>query len=262
MIEGVNVKEHTLNLINALANLSPSRNIISQFALLLPNDLATIEHSYPETSTAETRELLERCLGVEFGDTVKRSDAGFATSIYTHIHKLFDWLDDKEVRSSLTKFMGTLVSSMHNPYAEWAKLVLKKLSSRPDGDKILVVLKMLLEHDSFIVDRRGYSRGAYQPDWQPFLDEAKEMLNMNPAEFEEVKRLTIRTGTPEGTEYIDTERSAYSMTNIYLEHSDYHLDLILSIKTYSGTGYNQRYDHFYELRHKNTMKALLREEFI
>lgn len=79
---------------------------------------------------------------MEFGDAVKRSDAGFAAFLYTHIHKLFDWLDDEGVRSSLAKLADMHVSFIHNPYAEWAKLVLKKLSGRPDGSKILSFLKM------------------------------------------------------------------------------------------------------------------------
>jgi hypothetical protein len=253
----IDIGKHMLNLINALTNLSPSRNIISQLVLLIPKDLATIEQSYPETSSPEAKEFLEMCLGVEFRDVVKRSDASFAEFLYIHIHKLFDWLDDEGVRSCLAKLAGVHINSINNPYAEWAKLVLKKFSSRPNGDKILSFLKMLLERNSFIVDREGYSRGAYRPDWQPFLNEARNRIKANPAEFEEILKFTVKM--PGGTEHIGTESLYSSRTDVYLEHSEYHLDLILSKQTRLATSFGSYYDHFYELRHKNTVKELLKE---
>lgn len=264
MSKTTEIKAHTLNLINALANLSPSRNIISQLILLLPKDLATIEHSYPEVSSPEAREILERYFGLKFGDIVKREENSFAASLYEIIHSLFDWLDDEftyekssqygeaarkiDVRSSLAKLTGVHVSSIPNPYSEWAKLVLKKLLSRPNGDKILDFLKMLLKHESFIVDRRGYSRGARQPDWELFLSEVREKLKVDPVELEEIKRHII--GVPE---YSGSKRSKDATVNIL--HSEYHLDLIISIQR----THHHWYDHLYELRHKSTLEELLGE---
>jgi hypothetical protein len=195
-----------LNLINALANLSPSRNILSQLILLLPKDFAIIEHSYPETSSSEAKELLD-ILGVQFSDCVKRTKDGFAEFLYKFIHKLFDWLDDEftyrelttkygfevekkmDVRSSLSKLTGIHINSIPNPYAEWTKLVLKKLSSRPNGSKILKFLETLLECDSLIVYDSRKPRRASQ--WNLFKDKIRKKLKVNPAELENLARLTV-----------------------------------------------------------------------
>jgi hypothetical protein len=260
--EAVDVKEHLQNLINALTNLSPSRNLISQFILMLPKDLSVIECSYPEiTSSTEAKALMARSFGIEFGESVKRIDNSFSVAFYVQNHKLFDWLANEDTRSSLAKLSDMPVSSIQNPYAEWVKLVLKKLSGKPNGSKILDFLKMLVERDSYIVAREGYSRGAYQPDWQPFLDEARKRLKVSPAEFEEILRLTI--SMPGGAEHVSAERSAYSDTNTWLEHSEYHLDLILSKQTRTGTGYSHwYYDYLYIIRHKELVKNILREVFL
>jgi len=260
--DNTNLKEHTLNLINALVNLSPSRNIISQFILQLPKDLPIIEHSYREVSLPEAKEILEKYLGVQFDDVVKRSDNSFAASLYTYIHRFFEWLDDNEIRSYLSKIMGLHTDSIHNPYAEWAELVLKKLLCRPDGDKIIRFLEMLIDHNLFLVDRYGYSRGARRPDWQPFLNKIQKVLEISPSELEEIKKVTIWDGTPESIECICKENLESVYSEIYVMHSEYHLDLILSKKIYySGTGYSNKYDHYYELKHKNTLKKLLMEKF-
>lgn len=253
------LKEHLTNLVKSLTNLSPSRNIIPQFILMLPRDYATIERSFPEFSSSNIREVLE-ILGCEFGDEVRRV-SGFSEQLYIQIHKIFDWLDNEDVRANLSRIVKT---SMPNPYAEWAELVLKKFLREPDGDKIIEFLKMLVECQSYIVDRKGYSRGAYKPDWQPFLDEAREKLGVSQAEFEEIVRKCIGKDNPhqyftdpEYThEYFDRfEQEQYPL------HDEYHLDLVLSKKweerRYSG--WEPRYDHHYRLRHRETIRKILEE---
>ena len=94
MSEESDVREHLLNLVNALANLSPSRSVISQLILLLPEDPAVIEHSYPEVISPDAKSILES-LGVKFDDKVERIEKSFAEALYKHIHKTFDWLDDE-----------------------------------------------------------------------------------------------------------------------------------------------------------------------
>jgi len=253
--ENISIREHMLNFINALVNISPSRNIISQLILLLPKDLMVVRYSYPEVLSEEAKEFLDRCLGIEFNEIVKRRSNSFAESLYTHIHKLFDWLDSDEVRSDLAKLMGTHIMSIPNPYAEWARLVLKKLLERPEGDKILVFIRMLVEHGSFIVNREGYSRGAKRPDWQPFLNEVKRKIKANPAEFEDILRTVI--GTSEET--IDEGGTPRSSWIIYLKHSEYHLDLILSEHKTTWSGWSHWYDHIYRVRHRSTIKSILKE---
>ena len=263
MNEGANVKEHMFNLINVLANLSPSRSIISQLILLLPEDLAVVEHSYPEATSPDAKGILEG-LGVKFGDKVERIKDGFAEAIHKHIHKTFDWLDDEylymerihygyhvhdvvnkmsEVRSSLAKLMDVHIDSIPNPYLEWAKLVLKKLSTLYGKGKTFGFLKALLVRDSF-----------KDKDWQLFLNEVRTRIGADPAEFEEILRSTV-IGESEHLYRKGTSR--HPEGDIYLEHAKYHLDPLL----YVMYRYESRIDHEYIVRHKETLTKALEEVF-
>jgi len=129
------LKDHLVNLINALANLSPSRNLVSQIILAMPEEQATLYHSFPELKVSEFREVL-RAMGVVFEDKVKCAQGSFAEALAKLIHMVFDWLDDEfiyfdlatdvmyrmeEVRSSLAKLTGLHVDLIPNPYLEWTK---------------------------------------------------------------------------------------------------------------------------------------------
>jgi len=266
---GTNIREHLLNLINALTNLSPSRNIISQLILLLPEDPAVIERSYPEIVSPNTKDILES-LGVKFGDKVERIEKSFSESLYKHIHKTFDWLDDEhlyigirtnyieylekmdDVRSSLAKLTGVHINSIPNPYFEWAKLVLKKLSNKYGQSKISSFLRALLAHDSF--RDRNYNRGSIL---QRFLDEIRTRIGVNPAEFKEILNYIVSMGE---SEYLYRKGSRrYPQGHIYLEHAKYHLDPLLCetyrYEYYKGWGYVYEY----RVRHKETLEKVLRE---
>jgi hypothetical protein len=264
--EGVNVKEHVLNLIDALTNLSPSRNIVSQLILLLPEDLAVVEQSYQEAVSHDVKAIL-RSLRVRFGDKVERIENGFAEALYKHIHKIFDWLDNEhlymrwtdhgaavrdkmsEVRSSLAKLTGAHVDLMPNPYLEWAKLVLKKLSTLYGRSKIFGFLKALLAHHSF--RDNDYRR----ENWQRFLNEVRTGIGADPAEFEEILRFTVSMGESEHLHRKGSRR--YPEGDIYLEHAKYHLDPLLC-ETYR---YESRYDYEYMVRHKEALMKALEEGF-
>lgn len=267
MSESVNVKEYMLNLVNALANLSPSRNIVSQLILLLPRDLTIIERSYQETTSHDAEAVL-RSLGVKFGGEVERIQNSFAESLYKHIHKIFDWLDNEhiymrwvygeyvyyvidkmsEVRSSLAKLTDIHIDLIPNPYLEWAKLVLKKLSSVYGQGKIFGFLKKLLAHDSF---RDDYRRS----NWQRFLNEARTEMGANPAEFDEIVKSAINMGQSEHLYHKGSTR--HPEGDVYLEHSSFHLDPLLNV-TYP---YESRYDYEYVVRHKEALMKALEEIF-
>jgi hypothetical protein len=160
-----NLKDHVVNLINALTNLSPSRNIISQFILLTPEDQMTLSHSFPEINIPEFKEVL-KVMGILFGDKVECVKDSFAEALTWVIHKTFDWLDNEyiyfsyenfgqygtlelrkkmdDVRSSLAKLAGLHVNLLPNPYLEWAELVIRKLSSIYGRDKVTRFLNELL----------------------------------------------------------------------------------------------------------------------
>ena len=251
------VKKHLINLVNALTNLSPSRNVLTQLILLLPRDRATIDRSFPEIISPEAKDIL-KSLGIEIEDTVKTKADGFAEAIHMHIHRIFDWLDDESVRSNLAVLADTHIDSIPNPYAEWVELVLKKLLERPNGKKIIEFLKMVADRGFFTVKREGYSRMATRPDWQLFLDEVKRKLKVSPAELEELLRLTVK-GKSEflGSKYTDKHTVRFK-TEYYLLHTEYCLDLILSERSESYGLSHRQFDHRYRVRHRDTIRRILR----
>jgi len=260
MNNGPRLKEHLTNLLNALTNLSPSRNIISQLTLLLPRDLTTVENSFPEFNDPKPREVLN-LIGIEFGDQVKRHEGSFAEALYKYLHVLFNWLDDEDVRVNIAKLADLPVTSIPNPYAEWAKGVLAKFKQMPNGDKVLKFLSKLVswERNSFIVVRRGFSRGALPPDWPTFLDEVSKELKLNPAELEEILRLTIRV--PNLSESITLSSDYNSLRIRIIEHSEYHLDIITSEEWLYHDPYRDQYElsFYFNPNHKRTIKKLLEE---
>jgi len=230
----------------------------------LPEDLAVVEHSYPEVTSSDAKGILES-LGVKFGEKVERIKDSFAEAIHKHIHKTFDWLDDEhlyieqilygyhvhdvvnkmdEVRSSLAKLMDVHVNSIPNPYLEWAKLVLKKLSTLYGKGKIISFLKALLARDSF-----------KDKDWQLFLNEVRTKIGADPAEFEEILRSTV-IGESEHLHRKGSRR--YPEGDIYLKHAKYHLDPLL----YETRYYGARYEGKYVVRHKEALVKALEEEFM
>jgi len=275
MSESVSVKEHMLNLINALANLSPSRNIISQLIMLLPETPAVVERSYQEVASHDARAVL-KSLGVKFGDKVEITENSFAEALHRHIHKIFDWLDNEylymeydfygrygvvemckkmdEVRSSLAKLTGVHIDRIPNPYLEWAALVLKKLSTQYSQSKIFGFLKALLAHDSF--RDRDYKRES----WQRFLDEVRTKIGADPAEFKEILSSVVSTGESERLHRKGS--SKYPKGDIYLEHAKYHLDPLLC-ETYRTEGYGYEYGERYEyrVRHKESLMKASEEAF-
>jgi hypothetical protein len=254
--ERIDVREHLRVLIDALVNLSPSRNLISQFTLMLPKDLAIVERSYPEiTFSSEAKTLLAKSFGVEFGDIVKRTDDSFSAALYTWIHKLFDWFEDEEVRSNLAKLLGAAVSSIPNPYAEWAKLVFKKLSQKPNSQKIFNFLRLLIERysASHIVYRNYQDVG-----WQPFLEEARKKISANPAEFQEIINITAKS-TQGGELLYSLGSRRHPEKDVWLLHSDYHLDILLEETRYYESYYSRTTETYQYIRHADTIKNLLRE---
>lgn len=178
------------------------------------------------------------------------------------------------MRQTLAELLSIDINSIHNPYAEWAKLVLKKFSERPNGDQILSFLKMLIQHDNGIPEYESpdYSGKWWRscvakgPNWQSFLDEARKEIGANPAEFEEILKLTV--GEPGWCYEIGHWKSVDDMGDIFsrlCHHSEYHLDIILSeslhTKCYSGGSHKYEIDYFsyYTVRHKTLINKALRE---
>lgn len=265
MSDGARVKEHMLNLLNALANLSPSRSMISQLVLLLPEESVLVERSYPELASPEAKGVLES-LGVKFGYKVERAQNSFAEALYKHIHNIFDWLDDEllftgqwtidqmnEVRSSLAKLTGVHIDSIPNPYKEWARLVLRKLSTLYGKEKVLKFLKTLLDRSSF-EKARDYKDRALQE----FSNKLKAEIAISPPELKELQRFML-FAEGESEHIYHKGSSRHPEGDLWIEHSKYHLDPLICesyrYTTYTGWGI----DYEYRVRHKKSLSEALME---
>jgi hypothetical protein len=268
-----NLKDHLTNLINALTNLSPSRNIISQLILLTPEDQATLNNSFPEVNISEFREVL-RAMGIVFGDKIECVKDSFAETIIKLIDKTFDWLDDEyiyfyfdrysdiriakmdNVRPSLAKLTGPHIDLIPNPYLEWIKLVIEKLSHEYGKDKIAKILKELLTQ--LPLTYGGHYKGK---TLQEFIDEIGAKIRLTPSELKEICELIIYSeGKSERIYCIRYGGYGGQTEELWIEHSRYHLDpLLCTSRRYiiSSIGWTNEFK--YELRHKESLQKVLGE---
>lgn len=248
------MKDHFINLLNSLTNLSPSRNLISQYILLLPKDAATAYHSYPELSTENAKNLLQNFFGIKFDGYVVRNKDSFSDTLYKYLHALFNWLDDEERRSEIAKVLDLPINSIPNPYEEWARKVLEKLSKMPEGGKIIKFLKMFTEKRSFQIHKDTIYRV-----WEPFINEAKEKLKLNPVEADEIFKLIVLSSNipaESRSEFEFLSAGIYTYTREIertFYHSEYHLDLIVGVYIRNSIYYS------YVLRHEKTIRKLLED---
>jgi hypothetical protein len=261
------LKDHLINLVNALTNLSPSRNIISQLLLLTPEEQTTLSHSFPELEISEFREIL-RAMGVLLGDKVKCAEGSFAEALTRLIHKTFDWLDDEylyfeltiygsvimeimkkmeDVRSSLAKLTGLHIDLIPNPYLEWAKLVIEKLSRDYGRDKVMRFMKSLLS--KLPLRERDRPRSI--------IDEVGAEVGASPAELKEICELLAFS--ERGAENIYTKGSSRHPTGyVSIVHCKYHLDPLL-LEESRSEGYHYYVTYVYTARHGESLRRALEE---
>jgi hypothetical protein len=145
--EEVNIKEHLNNLIEVLMALSPSRNYVAQFLMMLPQDYPTLYDAYPEIlKDEETRNMLQQVFGTSIGANI---DVGYGlgNDIKSFIGIIFTRLEDDKVRSALSEFLKDVRKEpVSNLRREWAELRLKGVSMEPTfGKDALRVFRLLAE---------------------------------------------------------------------------------------------------------------------
>jgi len=252
------LREHLVNLLNSLTNLSPSRSIISQIILITSEKQTTLHYSFPELNVPEFKELL-KVMGMVFENEVKLAKGSFAEALTELIHKTFDWLDDEliyfdwstyfggnvmrkmdEVRSSLAKLTGLRIDLIPNPYLEWAKLVIAKLCHVYGKEKVIRFVKGLL-------DGLPLSRQDYPPS---IIEEIGAKVGTRPAELKEICELIACL--EKKAEHVGTMGSGrHPMGDVWIEHSKYHLDPLLLTQV-SGK-------YTYGVRHRESLRKALEE---
>jgi hypothetical protein len=143
----LNVREHLNNLIEALIALSPSRNYITQFLMMLPQDYPTMYDAYHEILGDEkTRSILTQVFGISLGPTID-TGYGYGNLIREFINRIFSMLEDEKIRNTLNEFLKDVRKEpIPDLRKEWAELRLKGISMEPTyGRDSLQVFRLLAE---------------------------------------------------------------------------------------------------------------------
>jgi hypothetical protein len=141
----INVREETQNLINALHALSPSRNYLIQYLLMLPKEYPTVYDLFPEfLSDIETRESLRNAFGLEYASQVNPVFDRLAYHLRNFLGKLFDLMESRETRDALCNLLGVTDEALFNPRLEWIKAKLDGIRSESrDGPTMIKILQIL-----------------------------------------------------------------------------------------------------------------------
>lgn len=147
MSSEVDIREHLNNLIEVLIALSPSRNYITQFIIMLPQDYPTLYDAYPEILKDEKiRNTLAQSFGVSLGSTISVS-GGLGNEIRGFITRIFSIFEDENIRKQLDEFLKDIrTDPVPNLKEEWIELKIKGVSMEPTyGNDALRLLKLLAE---------------------------------------------------------------------------------------------------------------------
>lgn len=141
--QGKTAKERLNNLIDAILALSPSRNLITQFLATLPQDYPTVHESYPEFIKDKiTREAFSKIFGISFEEKIESGT--FGMDLTSFVFKCFELFDERDLRNTLNTLLKDIrLEPLLNPRKEWLELKLRRISTMPNGQKALRVLKAI-----------------------------------------------------------------------------------------------------------------------
>ena len=143
MNEGTtNLREQLRNLIEALLSLVPSRNLISQLIMLLPQDEDTLRSMYPELADRNFRDFLKVGVGLSYYDgRVEYSGSSLSGVLRHFISQVFDVLNRPDVRAALSALTGITVPNVGE---EWVRTRLETVSEEVGEDVVRRTLKALI----------------------------------------------------------------------------------------------------------------------
>lgn len=115
------VKKHFSNLINALIALCPTRNYISQFLMILPEEYAMMYDSFPEfLSDKVFRGQLQTVLGLSLGPKIQYLPNSFSEKLIKIIELTFKLFNNDKWVQDWNDFLGDLKSDkISNLFQEW-----------------------------------------------------------------------------------------------------------------------------------------------
>lgn len=110
-------------LVEAIYNLIPSRNMLSQLIMLLPMKFETLKEMYPELiEDYEYWTMLSSTLGIYITSDMEVSCADMCIHIRDFIIDIFDHLKDGKVRATISMMTGMKIL---DPRLEWLEVRIK-----------------------------------------------------------------------------------------------------------------------------------------
>ncbi|MHA1169479.1 MAG: hypothetical protein ACTSRU_16760 [Candidatus Hodarchaeales archaeon] len=149
------LKEHLNNLVEAIFALFPSRNYISQFLQLLPQDYGVLFEAYPGVlQDREARKYFTQLLGLSFGPLVTLSgDHCFGERFESFIPAFLEYFSDETVLQKWNDFLVDVREQpLPNPLREWVNIkVLMAVHEPFHGQLAKKLLDLLVVQEKEIV---------------------------------------------------------------------------------------------------------------
>lgn len=143
------LKKHLNNLFNALIALCPTRNYISQFLMVLPEEYATMYDSFPEFLNDKLfRGQLQAILGLLLGPKIQYLPNSFAEKLIEVIECIFKIFSDDKWLQVSNDFLSDIRSDkIPNLFKEWILVKMQIAIKDPIHGKIaFIVLKSISEN--------------------------------------------------------------------------------------------------------------------
>lgn len=146
------LKKHLNNLINALIALCPTRNYISQFLMVLPEEYATMYDSFPEFLNDKLfRGQLQTVLGLLLGPKIQYLPNSFAEKLIEVIEFTFNIFNNDKWLQVWNDFLGDIRSDkILNLFQEWILAKMQIAIKDPIHGKIAyTILKSISENQLY-----------------------------------------------------------------------------------------------------------------
>lgn len=143
------LKKHLNNIINALIALCPTRNYISQFLMVLPEEYATMYDSFPEfLSDPQFRSQLQTILGLTIGPKIQYSSNSFAEKLVNIIEFTFKTFENQAWLQEWNEFLKEVRDDkVPNVVEEWVSVKIQLAIKDPIYGKLsFMILKQITEN--------------------------------------------------------------------------------------------------------------------
>jgi len=224
-MQSLDFRDHLENLIKALIALSPSRNLITQFFMMLPDTYVNLLSYFPQLmNNLQFLEIIKR-MGVNENKRAyfQLEENKFAFNLVEFILTIFKLFEDEEAKRYITKLMRK-TEQLLSPFQEWKELSIRHISKRFCGKEILKLLRDLMKKEKFEAIPEGtqiketvWNISIQRSELETFLKEREESLGKYVVdEFRKLFLIYNNYGLIENKEYEIKGRYKLSLISFIL----------------------------------------------